>query len=243
MSMYRKRKINEKNKYNNLFIEHQRFLHYEELLIRKIEKIEEKYESRLDSNKMLFYISILIPILGYTNDVIGMKIIMNIPNYKEIIVNIVLLLPSTALLISVLKVKKSMKRLNIYAMKSEYSQNIVFYKYLIEKIKEDRNLYKRINDLVNRDSGFNTKIFEYYLKLNTKDKIVFEKSDLENFIYEYLKGLDKNILGEIDNYLCEIIISRHMINGHLRKGDRAEKFIFSIDRRNALSISTLSNEK
>lgn len=226
-----------------LLFEQQRLIHYENLLLRKIEKIEERNESRLDNNKILLYISLLIPIMGYTGDVIGMKMIRYIPNYKSIIFNTVLALPSIILLCSTFKFMKLKKRIKIYNMKCEAGQNIVFSKYIIKRIKENKDLFKRINGSINNSSDFNRKLIEYYFELNNKDKIVFYDTDLKNFIYEYLRELDENICGDIYSYLCEVIISRHIIDGSLRKGNNEHELVFTINRSNSSFIQIYSTEK
>ncbi|WP_142414405.1 hypothetical protein [Hathewaya massiliensis] len=241
MVYYRKAK-KEGNEYKTL-IEHQRLLHYEDLLIRKIDKLEERYKAGVDSNKILFFISLLISVLGYSNDVIGIKIIKNIPNYKEVMLRSIFLLSTIMWLRSLIKFFKFNKRIRVYNMKTEYGQDMLFYKYIVEKVKEDEDLYKKLNNSVDKSSNFNTKIFEYYWVLNNKDKIVFSKSDLKFFIYEYVSKLDKNICNELHNYLYEVIISRHIIRGDLRKDNIKDEFTFTINKNNLISIQFLPTQK
>ncbi|MDU4320141.1 MAG: hypothetical protein E7I47_12615 [Clostridium sp.] len=243
MTYYRKRKGKQECKDLNLLIQYERLFHYENLLIKKIDKLEERYESKIDSNKVISIISLLITILGYTNDVVGMKMIQNIPNYKEVIFIIIYFLPHVMLFRSVIKLSRFKKKFEIYNMKDEYGQKTIFSKYIVSKINENRELNRKINDTINSTEEINKNLFKYYNIFKNQDKIIFYKSDLKRYINDYLIKLDKNISYDISHYLCEIIILRYLIDGQIAIGKVKEQLEFTIDENNVMEIKFMSSRQ
>ncbi|NFI67251.1 hypothetical protein FC922_10620, partial [Clostridium botulinum] len=80
----RKKSLNENLNYN-LLIEYEKLFHYEDLLIRKLDQLKLNYDTKISSSKIFGIISVFIAVLGYTNEVIGIKMIKSINNYKEIL--------------------------------------------------------------------------------------------------------------------------------------------------------------
>ncbi|NFJ20471.1 hypothetical protein FC897_14215, partial [Clostridium botulinum] len=117
----RKKSLNENLNYN-LLIEYEKLFHYEDLLIRKLDQLKLNYDTKISSSKIFGIISVFIAVLGYTNEVIGIKMIKSINNYKEILYCIILLIPSILSMSYLLKFKKVMKSFKIDFLKEEHSQ-------------------------------------------------------------------------------------------------------------------------
>jgi|GEM_PF-3309040 len=224
---YRKKRFLREKLYYNRIIEYKKLFHYENLLISEIDKIESEYNGKINkftiSGVIIGITSFIIPILGYTNDVIGMKIFRDIfSNNKDFIEYVLLLSPVVVSCIStfyivykVKKIKESIKSIKLKFIKSEFNQTKIFLRYISKKANEQNVLNES-----------NSEILKYYSSGN-KTKITFLKSDLDNYIYKYFKENNKNVDSyNISKFLSEIIISRGLIENEIKRSkDGTYKYI------------------
>lgn len=243
MSYRRKRKSTNKELDYNLIIEYENLFHYEDLLIRRIDKIKTEYETKFGNSKIYTLISFFIPVLGYTNDVLGIRILSSIPSIKNIILYIALSAPGILSLYTAYRFKRLKESLDIEWNKYELAQMKIFFEYIIEKAKKQNILDGNTNYI---DYDFKSKydeLVEHYFSGN-KTQIMISKSDLKYYINDYLRKINKNIGNyEISTFLSEIIISRGLIKNKIKKSIYDDKFEYIIDKTNILEIGiSLGND-
>ncbi|HIG0358264.1 TPA: hypothetical protein ACX96U_003639 [Clostridium sporogenes] len=222
----RKKSLNENLNYN-LLIEYEKLFHYEDLLIRKLDQLKLNYDTKISSSKIFGIISVFIAVLGYTNEVIGIKMIKSINNYKEILYCIILLIPSILSMSYLLKFKKVMKSFKIDFLKEEHSQQKNFFKFIIKKAEM---LYRDVEVPSNNNLEYQKLLIKYCL--DNKIKIIFDKSDLQYYIDDYLKSFNKDMDRDISIFLSEIILSRCLINKNIKGTIYNDEFQYSINETN-----------
>lgn len=232
----RKRKPTNKELDYSIIIEYKKLFHYEDLLIRKIDKIQMEYKAKFSKSKIYTLISFFIPVLGYTNDVLAIRILNSIPSIKNIILTIALFVPSILSIYGVYKFKRAIECLNIEFTKQEVKQRTLFFEYIIEKAKQQKTLDENIND-IDYDFKFKySEIMEYYFSGN-KTKIIFSKSDLQYYINNYLEKINKGIDDyDISTFLSEIIVARGLIKCKIKRSIYDDEFEYIIDKNNIMEI-------
>lgn len=222
-------KIKEIDGYD-IVLEQQRLFHYENLLTTEITKIRENYETKLSNSKIVAYISFLFTIAGFTEDTFIVKLIKS-SEYSHMILNILIsllyLIPFFISIKKIIVLNKLSKSINIYHINEESIQNSVFKKFILDEMKLNNNLRSRIENI--QDNDF---VSKYYYEDDKEDIIIFYKSRLQNFLIDYVNGIDDKISFEIAKYVTEIIISRYLIENEIEKMDG--KYKFTIDKNNIL---------
>ncbi|HCO74989.1 MAG TPA: hypothetical protein DIT16_09070 [Clostridium sp.] len=231
-----KRKYEKERNDFTILIEYQKLLHYDDLLRRKIDKMNLLDNNKFNNSKLITIFSFFITIMGFTSDGIGIKILKTIPGWKDILLIIILVTPSILSLIHIFKIKKSIKDLDIEFMKRETEQEKILFKYIVEKVKKERELGLLSNNLDYDFKNNYQEIVEYYF-LGNSTKVILNKCDLEYFIYKYNEKNNNIIDDDISVFLSEIIISRGLIENKIKRNMCSDEFEYIIDKANIMHIA------
>lgn len=233
------RVIRDKNIHNeldyNMLINYETLYHYENLLFSKIDEFVAQYNKKYDNSKLTGIISILVSIIAISNDAIGIKILMSIQGWTKIVSMGVFMAIPTYELFVLRKIKKTIKSLDVEFMKSEFSQEKLFFRFIINQLRlqAKRGLCK--NKL---DYDFETNYYDiaqYYYSGNYTS-VIFRKFDLERYIYDHLKK-NNNIFDEdISRFLSEVIIAKQLIYKKILKSNKMHEYKFVINKENIMKI-------
>lgn len=185
------------------------FIHYENILIKKLDEIATTYKKRAIIKILSPVVGFFITILGWTNDNIGIKALNYVMNsfganldatkisyVIYIAINISLLLTS---LYSVFRVKQIQKGITIEFLKEPLNQYKLLTKYIINK---------HLDKLPCKTSEPN--FIKYYMSGNNRTLIQFCKSDFRHYLNKYLEKFDADF--DISRYLAEVIILRRLMD-------------------------------
>lgn len=236
--------IRDKNMNNELdykmLINYETLYHYERLLFNKIDEFVVQYNKKYDDSKLIGIISILIAIIGISSEGIGIKILMSIPSWKEIIAIGLLMVIPTYQLFVLRKVKKSIKSLDVEFMKSEFNQEKIFFKFIIDRLSLQVKLGLCKNGL---DYDFRTNYYDiaqYYYSGNSTS-VIFRKFDLEKYIYNYFKANNNIWDQDISYFLSEVIISKELIYKKVSESQKRDEYRFVINQENIMKIQMSIN--
>lgn len=183
-------------------------IHYENLLIKKLDEIATTYKKRRIIKILSPIGGLCITILGWSNDNIGPKALEYLMKFFGlnldsngisymiyITINICLLITSVY---SVFKAKQIKKGITVEFLKEPLNQYKLLTKYILNKYK-DKLPYK----------ADKKEFFKYYSIDKKITKIQFCKSDFRNYLATYLDRFNTHY--DISRYLAEVIILRRLI--------------------------------
>lgn len=183
-------------------------MHYESILIKKLDEISNNYKKRTIIKILSPAIGSIISILGWTFDNIGVKTLNYIMKYFGInldaagvsnivylAINISLLMPSLYAMFRAQQIKKG---ITIEFLKEPLNQNKLLTKYIIDKHSD------KLPNISNE------KDFLKYYNVDLKNtEIHLNKSDFRYYLHEYLDKFHADF--DVSRYLAEVIISRRII--------------------------------
>ncbi|MGN2338084.1 hypothetical protein ACTFIN_08145 [Clostridium cagae] len=221
--------------YFDYIVNNQRLIHFESLLITKLDFIKSDYNKKISLFSLSAIFTFLLTVFGFSSDSIGINLIMKISIFKNInvgviISNFILLLTPIFLLIYTIKLFRIKKSLDLEFLKNPHSQEKLLAKFIIDK--HEKQLLVNVND--------SFKFLDYYR--NNETSIKFFKDDFTNYIYEYL---EKNFQGKIDidvsRYLSEVIILRNLLEVRINKLDNSNNYFEIIISKKNIILFELSN--
>lgn len=195
--------------YMNKITYNQQLIHFEQLLINKLNNIELKYDKKISIIIITTTITLISWILSLSSDSIVIKILTYLLDKQEIKISlfrmiyilpyILLIFVQIFLLFRLVRLKRGIK---VKLLKEPYTQSQIFWEFIYIECQK----YLPCNP---EELDFH----EYYLKGN-KTEIIFSDIELMNFISKkYNKVIDNDI--EIERYLLEVIILRQLLSKNI----------------------------
>lgn len=194
--------------YFDYIVNNQRLIHFENLLITKIDTIKSDYDKKIVTFSLSAIFTFLLTVFGFSSDTIGIKLIRTTEIFKNIniVSNLIFLLVPILLLINTIKLNRTKKSLDLEFLKNPHSQDKLLARFILDEYEKE--IPVDVNDSI--------KFLKYYYKNDTSIK--FLKNDFKEYIYKYLQ---QNFGGKIDSdisrYLSETIILRNLLEDKINK--------------------------
>lgn len=203
----------------DFIVNNQNLIHFENLLVTRLNAIKLEYNGKKYKLSLSTAITIMLTILGFSSDTIGIKLINSLhTNIGTAVESLVLVLVPIVLLVNTIRIYKIVQSLNLEFLKDPLSQEKLLYKFILQKHAKELEVDPN-----------NIEFLHYYY--NNKSYIKFLKYDFNSYVNEYLEKKFGNIIDiDIGRYLSEIIILRKLLKGEINKfknDDESLKIIIS----------------